>query len=305
MWIDSLPIAAKAIRDKGKLEELDFADILDIKYMIAKERNADVFQLAKKAIKRNPEQAYFYYAIAVRSEDSEGLRAAKKGLKCKQIVPFLQHMLLMRAVEHAGTMGLRLLEYGPSITDDGKLEEAAAFLTSALEDAKMYLSCAMPDSRHMQTVGSWAVLLTLVLKDALSPDLRELDEIVRKIDIGRQFSNFMGITAPRLDLYATQAAAIKYYASGLNEFSRIFNHLEEGGATKNIPSVNCATLDDDLAAWLENVHIEGGGSQADHHHHHGGNGDLHSKVNIDNVALYRCSWCGNPSAVLRKLTTII
>jgi hypothetical protein len=32
-WTDALPLCAKAIREKGKPEEIDMADILDLKYV--------------------------------------------------------------------------------------------------------------------------------------------------------------------------------------------------------------------------------------------------------------------------------
>jgi hypothetical protein len=44
--------------------------------------------------------------------------------------------------------------------------------------------------------------------------------------------------------------------------------------------------EDDLAAWLGDEHFEGE--------------DRPATFNDSHVELYRCSWCGNPSAILRK-----
>jgi hypothetical protein len=172
-WDDALPQCAKAIREKGKANEDDFADILDIKYHILKARIPDAIAHAKLAIARNPNNAYFYYAITLGKDGVAGLRAAKKGLKCKNTTPFVRFALLHRAVDHAGDMGICLLQ--AAVVGDKKWEEGVAFLISALDDAKTYVEEAPPDSRHMKKVLYWYILLTLAMKGPeISEDLREL-----------------------------------------------------------------------------------------------------------------------------------
>ena len=39
---------------------------------------------------------------------------------------------------------------------------------------------------------------------------------------------------------------------------------------------------------------------ADEHAHPHPHACSHPKISMNNAALYRCTWCGNPSAVLRK-----
>jgi hypothetical protein len=67
--------------------------------------------------------------------------------------------------------------------------------------------------------------------------------------------------------------------------------------------------EDDLAVWLESVELDetekakerehmGAGLCSEHTHGHHPN--INRKVSADRVTLYRCSWCGNPSAALRK-----
>lgn len=174
MWTDSLPHAAKAVRAGRKPEEQDFADILDIKYHIIKQRIPDAVALAKKGLQRNPEQAYFHYAITLSADNVNGLRAAKKGLKCKLITPFVKYQMMQRAVEHAGDMGVKMLQDLPD-AGEKNWEEGIAFLTSAMEDARTYVDEAPPDNRHMKNVGYWYLLLSIITLKELSPDLRELE----------------------------------------------------------------------------------------------------------------------------------
>ena len=84
---------------------------------------------------------------------------------------------LWRAVEHAGDLGITTLQD----VHGGKNEQenaarGVAFLMSAWEDAKTFTSEAPPDNRHMLTILSWYIILTLAIKGPeLSVDLKELD----------------------------------------------------------------------------------------------------------------------------------
>jgi hypothetical protein len=52
-----------------------------------------------------------------------------------------------------------------------------------------------------------------------------------------------------------------------------------------------------LAAWLERAEpedVDSGGHVIEASHYD------HPAVNLNDLPLYRCSWCGNPSAILRK-----
>lgn len=172
-YAESLPHCARAIRQKNKAGELDQADILDIKYLVMKHRLEDAISLAKKSLERNPQQAYFYYAITLSMDNVQGLRAAKQGMKCKMVTPFLRFQMMQRAVEHAGDMGIKILQDIP-YEENKKWEEGIAFLMSALEDARTYIEQAPPDNRHMKNVSYWFILLSVLIKDNLSSDLREL-----------------------------------------------------------------------------------------------------------------------------------
>lgn len=172
-WGDALPHCSKAIRAKKNAHEEDLADILDIKYHISKSRISEAIVHAEMAIARNPKNPYFYYAITLGKDSTAGLRAAKKGLKCKKITPFVRFALMQRGIYHAGDMGIRLLQ--SAVTGDKTWEEGVAFLTSAMDDAKTFVEEAPPDSRHMPKVLYWYILLTLAIKGPeISEDLREL-----------------------------------------------------------------------------------------------------------------------------------
>ena len=64
-------------------------------------------------------------------------------------------------------------------------------------------------------------------------------------------------------------------------------------STNNVP---LEKAEHDLAAWLDTMHLENGDAIRVTHDH----GTLHRAVDYSRVALYRCSWCRNPSAALKK-----
>ncbi|CAA7261161.1 unnamed protein product [Cyclocybe aegerita] len=83
-WMNSWRSAINKIRAKDMPEDKDAADILDIANLLYHRSNEEAVALARESITRNPEQAYFYYALSFSSDHVERLQAEKKGLKCQQ-----------------------------------------------------------------------------------------------------------------------------------------------------------------------------------------------------------------------------
>jgi len=116
------------------------------------------------------------------------------------------------------------------------------------------------------------------------------------LKIADEFSQFVGVSPPKTFLRLAQQAAVKHYPGAVREFSRIFNdHDNAIGTGSENPSAG--GLEDDLAAWLDKMTLEDGTEEK---RGHCGATTGHGKVKFDHLTLYRCSWCGNPSAALRK-----
>lgn len=186
MWSDALQVCAHRLRETGDAQDRDRADIIELKFFISKQRLPEALALAHRAIARNPQVAYYHYALSLGPDPAEGLRACKKGLKCKETTPFVQSYLRWRAVDHAGELGLQKLACAH--TGDAAYAEGIAFMTSALEDAKAFVSETSPDNRHMHTMLNWHIVLTVALRGKdLSTDLRELDVCSRVPRIDARF----------------------------------------------------------------------------------------------------------------------
>ncbi|KAK0442095.1 hypothetical protein EV421DRAFT_594135 [Armillaria borealis] len=289
MWGDSLPHCAKAIRAKGNPSEADIADILDVKYFIMKARLPEAVRLAQESLKRNPHCAYYHYATTLLADPVKGLRAAKKGLKCKQTSPFIHFQLLRRGVSHAVELGLQKLQEA-SRFDTVPWHEGVAFLTSAFEDSKTYIKQAPPDNRHMKYALYWNILLTLAIQGPdISVNLRELEKTRKQLQLADEISTFIGTPPPKTNERLAQETVVKLYTEAAQEWESTISNND----TEWEEIVTPERAEDDLQAWLEELHLDDPAVKANP-------SCLHPKITSNNVALYRCSWCGTPSAVLRK-----
>ena len=161
-WKDALPHCVEALQKTGHAPDIDMADILQIKYFIMTQKLNEAVIRAKAAIERNPQIPYFYYPMTLKADMKEGLRYAKKGMRCKTTTKFVHFTLMERAIEFAGNLGINAVANPQSVA--GGRELGVAFLTSAMEDAKNFLANAPPDSRHMPGVVVWYMLMRITLE---------------------------------------------------------------------------------------------------------------------------------------------
>jgi hypothetical protein len=156
--------------------------VLDLKFLAMRQRHDDAIGKVRQTLARNPQLAYAYYVQSLTADHEVGLRAAKKGLQCSQITPFVRSYWLWRAVEHAADMGVTEVATESSVE---KRLQGFAFLDSALEDAKTFITTAPPDNWHQQTMLNWFIILTFDIEgNELGGSLSYLAD-ARQIDFGK------------------------------------------------------------------------------------------------------------------------
>ncbi|KAF7793058.1 hypothetical protein EIP86_004163 [Pleurotus ostreatoroseus] len=292
-WLDALPICAAGLRQTGNASDADMADTLEMKFFLMRKRVSDAVALAQRAVERNAQVAYFYYVMSLTTDMPAGLRACKKGLKCRQITPFVRTALLVRAVDHAAQLGMSKLA-DVTIVKASVREEAVAFLVSAQEDAKTFISVAPPDSRHMPKMLDWSIMLTLALRGKeLSTDLSEFEDHMKKLETTKEFSKLFGVHQQRTTLRLTRELVTSKYQKAVTEWGSVIARVDGPNFHETLTESE-ARAEDNLAAWLEGLRVEGDEEEEDE------KWCVHPTTNMNSVALYRCSYCGNPSAVLRK-----
>ena len=108
--------------------------------------------------------------------------------------------------------------------------------------------------------------------------------------------NMLNFTIKKTQMRLAREMVLSLYPKAIKEWGAWIQHFDEldARADSHRPISSTQADDDDLAAWLENMKLEDGTEDTTHR------GCIHPKISVNNVTLYRCTWCGNPSAVLRK-----
>jgi hypothetical protein len=113
-----------------------------------------------------------------------------------------------------------------------------------------------------------------------------------------EFSRAVSVRPPNTNLRLAQKTVADLYKEAAEAFDSVISKAKDPEEQPN--SVNKKRAEDELTAWLEGTHIH----DRDHGHNHEHDEPImHSMpwaVNFDTPVLYRCSFCGNPSAVLKK-----
>ncbi|KAI1784357.1 hypothetical protein LXA43DRAFT_1042935 [Ganoderma leucocontextum] len=275
-WIDAMHYCATVFREQGGEANLDLADVLELKHLLTLRRK-EALALAERAVARNPDVAFAHYAITLQTNKLlYGLQAAKKGLKCKNLTPYLRRRMLWCAVEHAGEEGMRLLCTRELEPKEDRKAQALAYLESAAEDARTFIETSAPDARQMTYVIDWYIVVTIVLRGPeLDDDFEEFAPLFDKLHDSYRFMDFLGFRILKTNIYLTRQRILEHWTSGAYK---------------------------DWAAFLDRItRLKGGnkdspGPSAEEREHWR---KLDSILN-ENTQLYRCSWCTNPSAILRK-----
>jgi len=119
-----------------------------------------------------------------------------------------------------------------------------------------------------------------------------------KRELAGEFLKLTGIPHQKTFPILAARTVLDHYGPGVKEWGSVVERLNE--VIENSPEYEhhkpAPTTNEDkeheLAAWLNNLDLEG--EEEDAH------GCVNPRANPKRVELYRCTHCGNPSAVLRK-----
>ncbi|RPD71460.1 hypothetical protein L226DRAFT_176052 [Lentinus tigrinus ALCF2SS1-7] len=109
------------------------------------------------------------------------------------------------------------------------------------------------------------------------------------------------------EINITRDLILSLYAPGTKEWGALikrFDDLDRRQGNDGASRASSSVVDDDLSECLGNVSIDHRNDHADRDHQACGSHTPRAKasasVETRSYELYRCSWCGNPSAVLRR-----
>ena len=310
-WVDALPHCVEALQETGHNSDIDMADILQIKYLMMMRKPQAAIPRARAAVERSPNVSYFYYTMALVTE-MEGLRYARKGMKCKSNSKFLHFSMMKRAIELAGNLGISAL--GSKAAGGGK----ELFFDECHGGCQRFHRKCSPGftshargrslvhARDFNPQGSQAVhelgrfrgkRPQSQLCDSAHPPRSQ--PVLDKRDLGLEFLEIVGVTPFESQADLVLASLLKHMDKGNLEWGPPMMKVSQLLANKwnykhkrNPVTKNIERRMDDLAAWLGKLDIEPGKTETTH--------CVNSKVDPKKVGLYRCTHCGTPSGVLRR-----
>lgn len=131
--------------------------------------------------------------------------------------------------------------------------------------------------------------------------LRRLKPVFEQRELAGEFLELTGIPHQKTFPILTARTVMDHYGPGLKEWGSVvgrLNEVIESSAEYEHHKPAPTTKEDkehELAAWLNNLDLDGEQGEGEDAH-----GCANLRANPKRVELYRCTHCGNPSAILRK-----
>ena len=116
---------------------------------------------------------------------------------------------------------------------------------------------------------------------------------MKMLETTKEFSKLFGVHQQKSTLRLTRELVTSRYQNAVTEWGSVIARVDGPNSHETLTASE-ARAEDNLAAWLEGLRVEGDEDEEDQ------KWCAHPTTNMNSVALYRCSYCGNPSAVLRK-----
>ena len=105
---------------------------------------------------------------------------------------------------------------------------------------------------------------------------------------------FIGSPARNTKIRLTQETIVRHYTAAVNEWRMLIESRDENQGLEEL-HLTSEKNRKDLEAWLADIDLDFGERPLENECR-----NTNPRVHACNVALYHCSFCKNPSAVLRK-----
>ncbi|KZT39861.1 hypothetical protein SISSUDRAFT_1060783 [Sistotremastrum suecicum HHB10207 ss-3] len=298
-WFETLPYAAQILRSRS---ELDLGDILELKFLLRIGQFERVKEIAEKAAIRSPQIGFWYYALtfAMDTIDPEVLELASKGLECPDLPAYERYALLTESSTRGWERALQLLVLPPR---SSQFTEGIEHLNSSYRHFLILIDTAPPDSTGLIGLINLIVLVEVLRHGpSLSPDLKELNYIMKKIPLIQKINDFIAVQEGGLPGQGFPSGTVKdmifkYFPTTAFEWKHFLVRADTcQWAEEEQASQNGEASSDILSEDIENLRLDG--SQSINQNRKllirslvGAHKDFH---------FYRCSSCGKPNASLRK-----
>ncbi|KAI1782470.1 hypothetical protein LXA43DRAFT_905667, partial [Ganoderma leucocontextum] len=273
LYSDVLLGCAEALRNRGSAHDRVAADIIEMKFLLMRHRLAEAIALATQVLRRESRLAYAHYIISLGTHTKHSLRAARKGLQCPDVTPFLRQHMLWRAIDLSTRQGLAMIVASRLGSNDAAgYEESEMLLLAALADTQTLIDEMPPDTPLMLTILGWSIILTLITRgNRLSETLEEIEPLLHRTVITTELMGYFGYSINKTDLYTAWNLISNTYASSFEEWGDIVGAYDE--ADTRIAHIEPTDLEG-LSAWFKCVSYK--------------------------AKLRECRWCKSTNAVLKR-----
>ncbi|CAE6484069.1 unnamed protein product [Rhizoctonia solani] len=295
--------AIKALRDSKDPMDAHLPTVIEIKLAMAAGDRERICALGDAAIQQFPDVGFFYYARSIWTEEPRlGLRLAKKGLACVGLTDYVKRGLLFKSFE-AGFQAV--VDSGPlEIAQPGSSawREGVAILHCAQEDARAYIEVTPLDQKNMKTAIYTYIAITLVLEgDQIFKDVDKIRPYVEKLSIAEQIFTIVVQPLPRTQRKVAVDTIIPLFAKPMKNWRTVISRLDKPSRGHHHHSqLSEDDPDHILANWLARTQFDDENTpQSDLADINAPDDNIYG-TSAEDVLVYRCSLCGNPSASLRR-----
>ncbi|KZS87376.1 hypothetical protein SISNIDRAFT_491139 [Sistotremastrum niveocremeum HHB9708] len=294
-WAEALPHMADILRSHS---EFDSADILDLKYILHCGKLAAVRELAENAAQRTPEVGFWYYALALTATGTNGdiLRQIREHLQNRHLSSEQRFYVLYKY----SSLALHFIadELRSTRPAEPMWEEALSRLAFWYENLKAAVNDAAPDTPHLNFLSTiqrsepeFSILSTS--SSFLIVPTPKLRSIVRHYDLIMTIHEFLTNKKASDSLPSVERMVERFFldniVSGTSNWksliirtnSCVWAEEERGGTPLGPSGLGMKFFDASPNASFVKTTVLDATSRRRMH-------------------LYNCSWCLNPSAVMRK-----
>ncbi|ORY73054.1 hypothetical protein BCR35DRAFT_354190 [Leucosporidium creatinivorum] len=277
-FMESLHFGAEAIRERDG-DDTPGPDMIMAKYSIVRRQEAQAHELARKCIKKFPNEVFFYYILATQNPDSEEtVEAAKAGLELSP-TGWIRRALLESGAIATVTVATKALGSHLPYYDqkDEIYETSLATFKTALADIETNIASSPPDGRYLRQLSLSYLFISPLVNDIT---LESVHPVVDKIRILDKIALCLYEKKPPVSIERQGWKLIQeHYEAAVKEWEPIFARFTE-------PELSFAELKE-LRAKKQQARVPEGLPT-----------NLSPKANQPIAS--KCSYCKNPSVKLRK-----
>ncbi|TFK93205.1 hypothetical protein K466DRAFT_145209 [Polyporus arcularius HHB13444] len=317
-WPELLRTAAATLRADPSL--LDKADVLDLEYITRADPWGAAASRAEQVLARNPAHAYAHAVFCGHASDYEAaLQIARRALELDDLTPYLKRQFLYQAAELSCKKAFAiLLNMNPFDSDKTRIGRHEMNL--GLQYTYDYIKAAPGDCRDLPNVLDLCINMSIILGGPeLGDDIGDIRTLTNALETSIRLLQASGYPNWDNRIRTDHRLYTRHFPQGFKKWKRVLTEFDRQDhairATMNFPPTRdctCRSAPQDPGSSCTHRATEVGADwwkQSPTTIYSLLRGPLRCCCNRprvqfgpDLVLLYRCTWCADATALVRKCT---